>query len=228
MNIKQNELTAADMAAQTGELSEQITQPISGSKKIYIEGSRSDIRVPMREIAVSDTATEQGVEKNMPITVYDTSGAYTDPNVDIDLMKGLAPLRENWIAERADTEQLDGPTSDFGQERLNDEKLDHLRFDHIRKPLRAKKGKNVTQMHYAKQGIITPEMEFIAIREDIRLQELRKNPDYEQLLRQHKGENFGASIPDTITPEFVRDEVAHGRAVITCLLYTSPSPRDRG
>ena len=215
MNIKQNELTAADMAAQTGELSEQITQPISGSKKIYIEGSRSDIRVPMREIAVSDTATEQGVEKNMPITVYDTSGAYTDPNVDIDLMKGLAPLRENWIAERADTEQLDGPTSDFGQERLNDEKLDHLRFDHIRKPLRAKKGKNVTQMHYAKQGIITPEMEFIAIREDIRLQELRKNPDYEQLLRQHKGENFGASIPDTITPEFVRDEVARGRAVIT-------------
>ena len=215
MNIKQNELTAADMATQTGELSEQITQPISGSKKIYIEGSRPDIRVPMREIEVSDTTTEQGVEKNMPITVYDTSGAYTDPDVQIDLLKGLAPLRENWIAERADTEQLQGPTSDFGQERLNDEKLDHLRFDHIRKPLKAKPGKNVTQMHYAKQGIITPEMEFIAIREDIRLQELRKDPDYEQLLRQHKGQNFGANIPDEITPEFVRDEVARGRAVIT-------------
>ncbi len=215
MNIKQNELTAADMAAQTGKLSEQITKPISGSKKIYIEGSRPDIRVPMREIEVSDTTTEQGVEKNMPITVYDTSGAYTDPDVEIDLMQGLAPLRENWIAERANTEELEGPTSDFGQERLNDEKLDHLRFDHIRKPLRAKKGKNVTQMHYAKQGIITPEMEFIAIREDIRLQELRKDPNYEQLLRQHKGQNFGANIPDTITAEFVRDEVARGRAVIT-------------
>ena len=215
MNIKQNELTAADMATQTGELSEQITQPISGSKKIYIEGSRPDIRVPMREIDVSDTTTEQGVEKNMPITVYDTSGAYTDPDVEIDLLKGLAPLRENWIAERNDTEQLVGPTSDFGQERLNDEKLDHLRFEHIRKPLRAKPGKNVTQMHYAKQGIITPEMEFIAIREDIRLQELRKDPNYEQLLRQHKGQNFGASIPEEITAEFVRDEVARGRAVIT-------------
>ena len=215
MNIKQNELTAADMATQTGELSEQITKPISGSKKIYVEGSRPDIRVPMRVIEVSDTTTEQGVEKNMPITVYDTSGAYTDPDVEIDLMKGLAPLRENWIKERNDTEQLEGPTSDFGQERLNDEKLDHLRFDHIRKPLRAKAGKNVTQMHYAKQGIITPEMEFIAIREDIRLQELRKDPDYEQLLRQHKGQNFGAEIPDAITPEFVRDEVARGRAVIT-------------
>ena len=215
MNIKQNELTAADMATQTGELSEQITQPISGSKKIYIKGSRPDIRVPMREIDVSDTTTEQGVEKNMPITVYDTSGAYTDPDVEIDLLKGLAPLRENWIAERNDTEQLVGPTSDFGQERLNDEKLDHLRFEHIRKPLRAKPGKNVTQMHYAKQGIITPEMEFIAIREDIRLQELRKDPNYEQLLRQHKGQNFGASIPEEITAEFVRDEVARGRAVIT-------------
>ena len=215
MNIKQNELTAEDMAAQTGKLSEQITKPISGSKKIYIEGSRPDIRVPMREIEVSDTTTEQGIEKNMPITVYDTSGAYTDPDVEIDLMQGLAPLRENWIAERVDTEELEGPTSDFGQERLNDEKLDHLRFDHIRKPLRAKKGKNVTQMHYAKQGVITPEMEFIAIREDIRLQELRKDPNYEQLLRQHKGQNFGANIPDTITAEFVRDEVARGRAVIT-------------
>ncbi len=215
MNIKQNELTAADMAAQTGALSEQITQPISGSKKIHIEGSRSDIRVPMREIAVSDTITEQGTEKNMPVTVYDTSGAYTDPNIDIDLMKGLAPLRENWISERQDTEQLDGPTSEYGQERLSDEKLDHLRFEHIRKPLKAKPGKNVTQMHYAKQGIITPEMEFIAIREDLRLQELRKDPNYEQLLKQHQGQNFGASIPDTITPEFVRDEVARGRAVIT-------------
>ena len=215
MNIKQNELTAADMASQTGALSEQITQPISGSKKIYVEGSRPDIRVPMREISVTDTITEQGVEKNMPITVYDTSGAYTDPDVEIDLMKGLTPLRENWIKERNDTEQLEGPTSDYGQERLNDEKLDHLRFDHIRKPLRAKPGKNVTQMHYAKQGIITPEMEFIAIREDMRLQELRKDPNYETLLRQHKGQNFGASIPDQITPEFVRDEVARGRAVIT-------------
>jgi phosphomethylpyrimidine synthase len=215
MNIKQNELTAKNMASQTDALSEQIIKPISGSKKIYIEGSRPDIRVPMREIQVTDTTTDRGVEKNMPITVYDTSGAYTDPDVEIDLMKGLAPMRENWIAEREDTELLEGPTSDFGQERLNDEKLDHLRFDHIRKPLRAKAGKNVTQMHYARKGIITPEMEFIAIREDIRLKELRQDPNYEELLRQHKGQNFGASIPDEITPEFVRDEVARGRAVIT-------------
>ena len=187
MNIKQNELTAADMATQTGKLSEQITQPISGSKKIYIEGSRPDIRVPMREIEVSDTRTEQGVEKNPPITVYDTSGVYTDPNVEIDLLKGLSPVRAEWIAERNDTQALEGPSSDFGQERLNDESLDHLRFEHIRKPLIAKDGKNVSQMHYAKQGIITPEMEYIAIRENIRLQEFRANPDYEQLLKQHSG-----------------------------------------
>lgn len=213
MNIKQK-TPSLDIVKQADSLSEKVTQPIPGSKKIYIQGSRADIRVPMREIEQADTRTEQGVEKNPPITVYDTSGVYTDPEVKVDLLKGLAPLRENWILERDDTEELIGPSSEYGQERLNDESLDELRFEHIRKPRRAKTGKNVSQMHYAKQGIITPEMEYIAIRENIRLQEFRANPDYEKLLKQHPGQNFGASIPDEITPEFVREEVARGRAII--------------
>jgi len=211
MNIKASD---KNIVTEAGSLSEQVTQAMPGSKKIYVEGSRPDIRVPMREITQYDTTTESGVEKNPPIPVYDTSGAYTDPDVEVDLLKGLAPLRDNWIEERDDTELLDGPTSEFGTERLNDPELEHLRFEHIRKPRRAKAGQNVSQMHYAKKGIITPEMEYIAIRESIKLQELRAKPEYEKLLRQHPGQDFGASIPNEITPEFVRDEVARGRAII--------------
>ncbi|MDH5393692.1 MAG: phosphomethylpyrimidine synthase ThiC, partial [Gammaproteobacteria bacterium] len=198
----------------TAELSDDVTRPFTNSTKIYVEGSRPDIRVPMRAVAQMDTQTDAGVEKNPDIYVYDTSGPYTDPAVEIDLMKGLPDVRDGWIAERDDTEQLDGPSSEYGATRQGDDALAHLRFEHIRKPRRAKPGKNVSQMHYAKQGIITPEMEYIAIRENMKLQEMRDDARYEKLLRQHKGESFGASIADLVTPEFVRDEIARGRAII--------------
>ena len=205
-----------DFVLKASQLSEQVTQPFSGSKKIYIEGSRPDIRVPMREIYQADTHTDSGVEENPPITVYDTSGPFTDPAVTVDLMKGMPDVRSAWIEERGDTEWLDGPTSDYGQQRQNAPELAHLRFEHIRTPRRAKAGKNVSQMHYAKQGIVTPEMEYIAIRENCRLQELKADPRYSKLLRQHAGHSWGADIQSEITPEFVRDEVAAGRAVIPC------------
>ena len=200
-----------DRAAQ---LSSDSTKPLDGSKKIYVEGSRPDIQVPMREIYLEDTASNFGAEPNPPIPVYDTSGPYTDPNVQIDLLKGLADVRSNWIDERDDTEKLAGPTSDYGQQRQNDPSLADLRFEHIRTPRRAKTGENVSQMHYARQGIITPEMEYIAIRESMKLQELRKNPEYKKVLMQHPGQSFGANLPNEITPEFVREEVASGRAII--------------
>lgn len=203
-----------DFLAKTAGLSESVIAPFPASAKIYQTGSRPDIRVPMREVTLTPTRSDRGVEINPPITIYDTSGPYTDPAVKIDLLKGLNPLRENWIAERADTETLSGPSSDYGLARLNDPKTAGLRFGHIRTPIKAKAGKNVSQMHYARQGIITPEMEFVAIRENNRLQEMRADPRYKALLRQHKGESFGASIPDVITPEFVRDEIARGRAII--------------
>ena len=185
------------------------------SEKIYVQGSRPDIRVPMRKITLSDTpvhfGAEKGAEKNPPLYVYDTSGVYTDPNVEVDLKKGLGAIRSAWIAERNDTEELSGPSSEFGRQRLEDPATAELRFEHIRKPRRAKAGKNVSQMHYARQGIITPEMEFIAIRENQKMEEMR------HLWKdQHPGDSFGASIPDVITPEFVRDEVARGRAIIPC------------
>jgi len=198
----------------TAQLSEEITRPFAGSKKIYIEGSRPDIRVPMREISQAVTQTDSGEEENPPITVYDTSGPYSDPEVEIDLLKGMPDVRTTWIEERGDTEFLDGPTSEFGQQRQNDPELASLRFEHIRTPRRAKAGQNVSQMHYARQGIITPEMEYVAIRENCRLQELRQDPRYSKLLKQHPGESWGANLPDEVTPEFVRDEVAAGRAVI--------------
>ncbi|MCX7084811.1 MAG: phosphomethylpyrimidine synthase ThiC [Methylococcales bacterium] len=182
------------------------------SEKIYVQGSRPDIQVPMRKINLSDTPVHFGaVEKNGPLYVYDTSGVYTDPNVVIDLKKGLSPVRSAWIAERNDTEELSGPSSDYGQQRLEDPKTADLRFEHIRKPRRAKAGKNVSQMHYARQGIITPEMEYIAIRENQKMEEMR-----ELWKDQHPGDSLGASIPAVITPEFVRDEVARGRAIIPC------------
>ncbi|SJM37126.1 Phosphomethylpyrimidine synthase [Psychrobacter pasteurii] len=188
-----------------------LTRSLPASRKVYIEGSRPDIQVPMREITLTDTPTggfglENG-EKNPPFYVYDTSGVYTDPNIDIDLTKGLPKLRENWIEERGDTEILDGLSSNYGNERARDIKTANIRFAHIDKPRRAKAGKNVTQMHYARQGIITPEMEYIAIRETQKQHELTD-------MRQHAGETFGANTPKIITPEFVRDEVAAGRAII--------------
>jgi len=186
---------------------EAFIQPFPNSQKIYVEGSRTDIQVPMREITLTDTIGELA-EKNDPIHVYDTSGVYTDPSVQIDLRKGLDSIRSNWINERNDTENLDELSSTFSNERLDNAELDSLRFEHLSNPKRAKEGKNVTQMHYAKQGIITPEMEYIAIRENCKWQE------YKDQIGQQKGESFGASIPDVITPEFVRDEVARGRAVI--------------
>lgn len=198
----------------TNELSHDVTQKISGSRKIYVQGSRPDIRVPMREISQADTSSEFGSEENPPVIVYDTSGAYTDPDVQIDLLKGLAPLREAWVIERRDTEQLVSPSSNYANTRLEDDSLDHLRFQHLRQPRRAAAGKNVSQMHYAKNGIITPEMEYVAIRENLMLQELRLDPRYKKLLKQHPGHDFGASIPNEVTPEFVRAEIARGRAII--------------
>ena len=203
-----------DFLDRAAALSSDSTKPLAGSKKIYVEGSRPDIQVPMRQIYLEDTASSFGAEPNPPIPVYDTSGPFTDPNVQIDLLKGLAEVRSNWIAERNDTAALDGPSSDFGQQRQTDPALADLRFEHIRTPRRALAGKNVSQMHYAKQGVITPEMEYIAIRESMKLQQLRNNPEYKKVLMQHAGMSFGANLPNEITPEFVRDEVASGRAII--------------
>jgi phosphomethylpyrimidine synthase len=198
-------------------------QPLPRSRKVYLPGSRADVRVPMREITQSDTPASFGAEANPPLCVYDTSGPYTDPAARIDIRKGLAPLRAAWIEERGDTVLLGGPSSGYGRERLADPKLAELRFELARAPRRAKPGANVTQMHYARRGIVTPEMEFIAIRENLRrreyLQELAaagpKGQRLAELMgRQHRGESFGAAIPDEITPAFVRDEVARGRAII--------------
>ncbi len=196
--------------SQTVTVDERIVQPIPNSKKIFVAGSRPDIRVAMREIACSPTQTRTGLEENTPITVYDTSGPYTDPTADIDIRKGLSPLRKTWIEERGDTEQLDGPTSVYGVERLNNVELNRLRYSQPPAPRVAKAGANVTQMHYARQGIITPEMEYIAIRENQRLDEYN-DPS---LTKRHPGTPFQANLPDLVTPEFVRDEVAAGRAII--------------
>ncbi len=179
------------------------------SEKVYIQGSRPDIQVPMRKITLSDTPAHFGAEKNPPLYVYDTSGVYTDVNVEVNLHKGLGSVRGAWIEERGDTEQLSGPSSAFGRERLTDAATAHLRFEHIRNPRRAKAGNNVSQMHYARQGIITPEMEYIAIRENQNLEAMR-----DSYQGQHPGFSFGAAIQSVITPEFVRSEVARGRAII--------------
>ena len=187
------------------------------SDKIYLSGSRADMRVPLRQIRQDDTVFAQGREPNPPIPVYDTSGPYGDPNAEIDLKQGLADVRGTWIAERGDTEQLAGLSSEYGQARAHDPQTAHLRFNQITRPLRAQSGKNVTQMHYARRGIITPEMEFVALRERMKLDELMRDARYEKLLRQHAGQSFGANIPnhpDQITAEFVRSEVAAGRAII--------------
>ncbi|EZQ12316.1 MULTISPECIES: phosphomethylpyrimidine synthase ThiC [unclassified Acinetobacter] len=200
-------LSNTDLSAQHEQDAQDLTRILPASKKVYVQGSRPDIRVPMREIALSDTPTGLGGEYNPAIMVYDTSGVYTDPEIQIDLNRGLPNLRDTWIEERADTEQLATLSSKFGRERLQDIRTAGIRFAHIQKPRRAKPGHNVTQMHYAKQGIITPEMEYIAIREN---QKQREGVD----TRQHVGQNFGAKNLLEITPEFVRQEVAAGRAII--------------
>jgi phosphomethylpyrimidine synthase len=186
---------------------EAFIKPFPNSNKIYVQGSRADIQVPMREITLTETIGELA-EKNDPIHVYDTSGVYTDTSVQIDLRKGLDSIRDNWIDEREDVQMLEGMSSTFSNERLDNAELDTLRFEFLKTPKCAKEGKNVTQMHYARQGIITPEMEYIAIRENCKWQ------DYKDQIGQQKGESFGAEIPELITAEFVRSEVARGRAVI--------------
>ncbi len=196
--------------ATAAHVDEAAIKPLPNSRKIYVQGSRADIQVPMRMISQDETPASMGAEVNPPIYVYDCSGPYTDPAVKIDIQSGLAAMREGWIAERDDTEQLAGMTSAYGQQRLDDPALAEMRFNLSRAPRRAKAGKNVTQMHYARAGIITPEMEYIAIRENQKVDGMN-----EMMLKQHPGENFGKAMPKKITAEFVRDEVAAGRAVIT-------------
>ncbi len=209
--------------AATASVDEAAVQALPNSRKIYVTGSRPDLRVPMREISQADTPSAFGGEKNPPVYVYDCSGPYTDPQVKIDIRSGLQAVRTDWIEERQDTEVLPGPSSGFGQTRLRDPKLTELRFNLQRAPRRAKAGHNVSQMHYARRGLITPEMEYVAIRENLQreqyLEALKasgKNGEKlaELMLRQHRGQSFGAAIPATITPEFVRAEVARGRAII--------------
>ena len=210
--------------AANAHVDEAAVKPLPNSRKVYIEGSRPDIQVPMREISQDDTPTAFGGEKNPPVYVYDCSGPYSDPAAKIDIRNGLPALRAQWIAERGDVEELAGLSSEFGQKRADDKALDELRFPGLhRKPLRAKAGKNVSQMHYARQGIITPEMEYVAIRENNNrrayMESLRSTGKMGEKMaallgRQHPGQNFGASIPEEITPEFVRSEIARGRAII--------------
>jgi len=207
------------------------TQPFPASRKVYVEGAQPGVRVPMREISLTPTRAANGGKSspNAPVTMYDTSGPYTDPDAKIHVHSGLAPLRRNWILGRNDVEELPNVTSEYGRLRTADPKLSALRFKHIRKPLRAKPGMNVTQMHYARKGIITPEMEYIAIREnqsqEVALSQAASNGQSDghgggqpgvdaRLWVQHPGQAWGARIPAKITPEFVRDEVARGRAII--------------
>ena len=205
-----------ELHTQTARLSADVTGPLPGSRKTYQTGSRPDLRVGMREIEQSPSAASFGTQHNPPIPVYDTSGPYTDPEAVIDIESGLPALRADWIAERNDTQVLDIPSSRYGQKRLSDMTLDAIRMQSVRQPLLSRGGCAVTQMHYARRGIITPEMEYVALREDCRLQELRTDPAYEELLRHHSGVAFGAHLPEQVTPEFVREEVASGRAIIPC------------
>lgn len=186
--------------------------PLPNSRKIYVPGSSADIRVPMREISQQPTHSDQGVIDNPPVWVYDTSGPYTDPDANIDVRRGLSPLREQWIEARGDTEILPGPSSIAGRDRRADVNVEHLRFGAANTIRRAKVGANVSQMHYARRGEITPEMEFVAIRENGRLDEMRKR--FGDLCNGHRGNNWGAVTDREVTPEFVRDEIARGRAII--------------
>ena len=206
---KQIKMNVDKFVSKDAGLDKGALKSFENSKKIYIEGTTPDIQVPFREISISDTPSEFGAEKNAPVLTYDTSGPYTDPKAKIDIKNGLVPLRNKWIEDRKDTEQLKGPSSTFGKKRKTDPSLEDMRFNLKRNPKKAIAGKNVSQMHYAKKGIITPEMEFIAIRENQRREGIS-----DVLQTQHPGENHGAKIPQKITAEFVRDEVAKGRAII--------------
>ncbi|XQF89491.1 phosphomethylpyrimidine synthase ThiC [Pseudoalteromonas espejiana] len=216
MSNTTNKSTRRETRAAASEYIYNLTgQPFPSSHKVYVQGSQPGVSVGMREITLSDTfigGTDENpvYESNDPLRVYDTSGPYTDPDFELDVRKGLPKFREQWIQNRDDTEILDSVTSQFAQQRMADDGLDHIRFDHLPKIRRGKAGKNVTQMHYARQGIITPEMEYVAVRENMGRAQIRE----ELLAAQHKGESFGASIPDFITPEFVRDEIARGRAIL--------------
>jgi len=208
-------MSKADKTPEQGSIT---TGPISGSKKVYVPGILHNIQVGMREINVSPTKLYNGkMVENPSVTVYDTGGPYTDENYQVDVKKGLPRIREQWILDRNDVETLDQISSDYGKERINDTSLDHLRFEHISKPLKAKSGMNVSQMYYAKKGIITPEMEYVAIRENQRIEALKEQlgDQFETMCAQHPGNSFGANTPTNwITPEFVRDEIAAGRAII--------------
>lgn len=209
--------TTTQRLAETAQVDSASIAPFPNSNKVFVQGSRPDIQVAMREIALSPSVfgTEESpiFAPNLPVRVYDTSGPYTDPNANIDIRKGLPAIREQWIEERDDTEILNEQSSNYSKERMNDAELAKLRFDLKRQPRRAKIGKNVSQLHYARQGIITPEMEYVAIRENMALAQLKQQP---ALAMQHKGHDFGANIPKEITPEFVRSEIAAGRAVLPC------------
>jgi phosphomethylpyrimidine synthase len=193
------------------------TTSFPASRKIYVKGSQAGVRVPMREIRQTPTrVTKNGsVEENAPVLIYDTSGPYTDPDVKIDIQNGLEPIRQSWIVGRGDVDELSEVSSEYGKRRAGDPSLDSLRFRQLRKPLRARSGANVSQMHYAKKGIITPEMETIAIREN-QTREMMQDAyrTHGQGVAQHPGQSWGANIPTIISPEFVRDEVARGRAII--------------
>ena len=199
-----------EFLSKTATVDPESVQPFPSSKKIYRTGSRPDLKVPFREISLAETRSSQGVEGNDAAYVYDTSGPYTDPEARVDIRRGLTPLRAPWIEERGDTERLGDVTSDYGRLRQNDPKLEPLRFGHLHSPRRARPGANVTQMHYARQGIVTPEMEFIAIRENCMREAYREDVRRNR----HPGMGFGAILPEDVTPEFVRDEVAAGRAII--------------
>ena len=201
---------STELLRQAEALSTTVVQPIPGSRKVYLQGSRADLRVPMREVIQADTPSDLGAESNPPLAVYDTSGPYTDPQYHVDLVAGLPALRKAWIEDRNDTEQLPACSSPFSRRHADAEELTAVRFPALRAPRRAGSGHNVTQMHYARRGLITAEMEFVAIRENQRLETLTQAG----LLQQHPGQAYGAAIPKTITPQFVRDEVALGRAII--------------
>jgi phosphomethylpyrimidine synthase len=210
MNAQPSELLRR---AQT--VSTTVTAPIRGSRKVYVSGCRDDLRVPMREIALTDTPAMFGACANAPLTVYDTSGPYTDPAFTADLVAGLPKLRAAWIEERGDTEQLPMRTSEFGRRHAEAAQLEGVRFATLPKPRRASAGANVTQMHYARLGQVTPEMEFVAIRENQRREAIGDGQvAHGRAPSRHPGRSFGAAIPPVITPEFVRDEVARGRAII--------------
>ncbi|MDK3023323.1 phosphomethylpyrimidine synthase ThiC [Cupriavidus taiwanensis] len=206
---------AASFESLESDLDQKFAYP--ASSKTYLTGSRPDIRVPLRTILQTSTRTDKGEMSNPPIPVYDTSGPYSDPDVHIDLKAGLPAVRAKWIEERGDTEVLPGLSSEYGRDRANDPATAHLRFAQLTNPRRAKAGANVSQMHYARKGIITPEMEYVALRESLNLQALYDKPEYKALLRQHPGNALGAGLPlrpEDITPEFVRQEIASGRAII--------------